>query len=554
MSRTDAMNTSHSEDDHGAEHDAEQAGYKKTLNRRQVQMIAIGGAIGTGLFLGSASRLHNTGPALVVSYAFVGVIAYFLMRALGELVLYRTTSGAFVSWMREFFGEKAAYYTGWMYWTNWALTGIAELSAVGLYIQYWWPQVPAWLTVLIALAVVLIVNLLSAKAFGEFEFWASVAKVAAIIVFLVVGVIVVALSLDVGGHRAGIQNLWANPGGFWPSGDGFAWYGPIIVMSGVVFAYAAIEMVGIAAGEMEDPKREVPKAVNAVIIRIGVFYCGSLLLLVCILPTSEYTSGISPFVTVFGRMGMPWMATVIQAILIVAAMSSLNSGLYTTGRVLRSLGMAKQAPGFTLKMSESGVPWAGIVMTAVVYVFGSLLNAVSPDAFEIALEAASIAILFTWATIFLCQLRLRRLTDKGVLPPSAFRMPGSPWTGYIGLAFLVFVVAGMAISGWQSSPYFWLKTGFIVVVIGIPALFIIFEVGWLIVKRRVAEQTHGRMLGKWTDTGRRYPPPDLRPKTEPIAALGTVQFESSEWSNLEEHEWDNLDEDEDENGRPEKRK
>ncbi|MBN9156002.1 amino acid permease [Microbacterium sp.] len=554
MSRTEATNLTHDQD-HGAEHDAEQEGYKKSLNRRQVQMIAIGGAIGTGLFLGSASRLHSNGPALVLSYAFVGVIAYFLMRALGELVLYRTTSGAFVSWMREFFGEKAAYYTGWMYWTNWALTGIAELSAVGLYIQYWWPQMPTWATVLIALAVVLVVNLLSAKAFGEFEFWASVLKVTAIIVFLVVGLVVVVLSLDVGGHRAGVQNLWSNPGGFWPTGDGFAWYGPIIVMSGVVFAYAAIEMVGIAAGEMEDPKREVPKAVNAVIVRIAVFYCGALLLLVCILPTSEFTPGISPFVTVFGRMGMPWMANVIQAILIVAAMSSLNSGLYTTGRVLRSLGMAKQAPGFTLKMSQSGVPWAGIVMTAVVYVFGSILNAVSPDAFEIALEAASIAVVFTWGTIFVCQLRLRRLSDRGVLPASTFRAPGTPWTSYLGLAFLVFVIVGMAISGWQASPYFWHKTGFVVVVVGIPVLVVIFEIGWLIVKGRVSAHTDGRMLSKWTDTGLRYPPQPAGPRTESIAAIGTVQFDVHERDDdpddggieigpveIDVHEWDNLDE------------
>ena len=554
MSRTEATNLTHDQD-HGAEHDAEQEGYKKSLNRRQVQMIAIGGAIGTGLFLGSASRLHSNGPALVLSYAFVGVIAYFLMRALGELVLYRTTSGAFVSWMREFFGEKAAYYTGWMYWTNWALTGIAELSAVGLYIQYWWPQMPTWATVLIDLAVVLVVNLLSAKAFGEFEFWASVLKVTAIIVFLVVGLVVVVLSLDVGGHRAGVQNLWSNPGGFWPTGDGFAWYGPIIVMSGVVFAYAAIEMVGIAAGEMEDSRREVPKAVNAVIFRIAIFYCGALLLLVCILPTSEFTPGISPFVTVFGRMGMPWMANVIQAILIVAAMSSLNSGLYTTGRVLRSLGMAKQAPGFTLKMSQSGVPWAGIVMTAVVYVFGSILNAVSPDAFEIALEAASIAVVFTWGTIFVCQLRLRRLSDRGVLPASTFRAPGTPWTSYLGLAFLVFVIVGMAISGWQASPYFWHKTGFVVVVVGIPALLIIFEIGWLIVKRRVSAHPEGRMLSKWTDAGLRYPPRPAGPRTESIAAIGTVQFDVHERDDdpddggieigpveIDVHEWDNLDE------------
>src|SRR5580765_8781841 len=181
--------------------DAEQVGYKQSLSNRHVQMIAIGGAIGTGLFLGSASRLHSTGPALLFSYAFVGVIAYFLMRALGELVLHRATSGAFVSYMREFYGEAGAYITGWLYWLNWALTGIAELSAVGLYVQHWWPTMPTWATVLIALAVVLVVNLLSARAFGEFEFWAAVAKVGAIIIFLVVGVVVVGLRLDIGGHQ-----------------------------------------------------------------------------------------------------------------------------------------------------------------------------------------------------------------------------------------------------------------------------------------------------------------------------------------------------------------
>ena len=168
--------TSH-ERAHASAFAAEQAGYKQTLGRRHVQMIALGGAIGTGLFLGSASRLHSTGPALLLSYAFVGVIAYFLMRALGELVLHRATSGAFVSYMREFFGEYAAYITGWIYWLHWSLTGIAELSAVGLYIQYWWPNVETWITVLIALAVVLVINLLSARAFGEFEFWAAFAKV-----------------------------------------------------------------------------------------------------------------------------------------------------------------------------------------------------------------------------------------------------------------------------------------------------------------------------------------------------------------------------------------
>lgn len=484
--------------------DAEQVGYKKSLGRRHVQMIAIGGAIGTGLFLGSASRLESTGPALVLSYALVGLIAYFLMRALGELVLHRPSSGAFVSYMREFFGEKWAFFTGWIYWINWALTGIADLSAVGLYMQFWFPRLDTWITVLVGLVVVLIVNLMSAKAFGEFEFWAAILKVGAIVVFIVVGLVVVLGQFDIGGHQAGFHNLWSNPGGFWPTEAPYNWYGPLLVMSGVVFAYAAIEMVGVAAGEMKNPAREVPKAVNAVILRIAVFYVGSLLLLVSMLPTSEYKAGISPFVTVFEKLGIEWMAAAIQAVLIIAAMSSLNAGMYSTGRVLRSLGMSKQAPEFTLKMSKSGVPWAGIVMTGAVMALGAVLNAFVPNAFELAIEATAIMIVFTWATIFACQLRLRYLINRGVIPPTPFPAPGYPWTSIIGLGFLVFVLVGIAISGWQSSPEFSHKINFIVVVFGIPILMGIMLLGWHFVKGKVIENTGGRIESVWTADGPRY--------------------------------------------------
>src|SRR3954452_7107612 len=483
---------------------AEQEGYKQSLGSRHVQMIAIGGAIGTGLFLGSASRLASTGPALLFSYAFVGVIAYLLMRALGELVLHRATSGAFVSYMREFYGEKAAFVTGWMYWLNWALTGIAELSAVGLYVQFWYPTMPTWATVLIALAVVLVINLLSARAFGEFEFYAALLKVTAIVIFLIVGLVIVIGGFSIGGHEAAFHTLWSNPGAFWPSSGDYVWYGPILAMSGVVFAYAAIEMVGVAAGEMEDAKTEVPKAVNAVILRIAVFYCGSILLLVSMLPTSEYKSGTSPFVTIFDRLGLNWIGAIIQGVLIVAALSSLNSGLYSTGRVLRSLGISKQAPAFTLKMSKQGVPWAGIVMTSVVFVLGAVLNYLLPDAFEIALEAAAIGVLFTWGTIFLCQLKLRRLVNRGVIPASPFQMPGSPYTSIIGLVFLVLVVIGMAISGWQSSPYLSHKVTFLVVVFGIPILAIVLAIGWRVVKPAVMANTDGKIESVWTDDGPRY--------------------------------------------------
>ncbi|RDH11360.1 amino acid permease, partial [Tsukamurella pulmonis] len=487
---------------------AEQEGYKQTLGRRHVQMIAIGGAIGTGLFLGSASRLNSTGPALLFSYAFVGVIAFFLMRALGELVLYRQSSGAFVSYAREFFGEAAAYAAGWLYWIFWALTGVAELSAVAVYVRKWW-ELPNWISVIIALAVVLVINLLSARAFGEFEFWASVLKVAAIVIFLVVGLVIVVGQITVGegeqAHRAGISNLWSNPGGFWPHSDTFGWIAPIVVMSGVVFAYAAIEMVGIAAGEMQNPQREVPKAVNSVILRIAVFYCGSIFLLVCILPTSQYGQRNaegdleSPFVTVFERMGVSWMATLINGVLIVAAMSSLNAGLYTTGRMLRSLAASREAPNMFLKMSKSGVPATGIIVTSIFYVLGAVLNALVPGhAFDIALEASAIAVVGVWSLIFLCHIRYRKLSDAGIVAKSPFRAPLAPMMSYVGLVFLFLVLVGMAYSGYKSDGGFWDKTNLIVVILGIPAFVAILAIGWIVVKPKVLEHTGGDLSPTWS--------------------------------------------------------
>ena len=269
-------------------------------------------------------------------------------------------------------------------------------------------------------------------------------------------------------------------------------------------AFAGVELLGNAAGETENPEKVIPKAINTVIFRIAVFYVGSVLLLCLLLPYTAYQAGVSPFVTFFGSIGWDGIDAIMNMVVLTAALSSLNAGLYSTGRVLRSLGFAKQAPRFTLLMSGSGVPWAGIVMTSVMFVLGAILNALTPDAFEIAIETTAICILYTWATIFLCQLRLRRLTDRGVIPASSFQAPGSPWTSYTGLVFLVLVLIGIAVAGWQSSPYFWHKTGFVVVVVGIPVLVAVLEIGWLIVKPKVVEHTGGRLESVWTDTGPRY--------------------------------------------------
>src|ERR671920_432318 len=304
-------------------------GYSKTLGRRHVTMIAMGGAIGVGLFMGAGGRLASTGPALIFSYAIAGVIAYLLMRALGELIMYRQTSGSFVSYAGEMFGKKGAFLSGWMYFINWGMTGIAELIAIGLYFQFFFPNVPVEASAIAALALLVAVNLLSVKAFGEFEFWASCLKVGAILIFLVVGTFMVITNAQVGDGHASVANLFAAEGGMFPKGALVM----VLVLNAVIFAYNGIELVGITAGEMQNPEREVPKAIRAVVLRIVVFYVGSVTLLAMLLPSDQYKAGTSPFVTVFGQMGLGWVGDVMNMIVITAALSSCNSGLYSIGRV-----------------------------------------------------------------------------------------------------------------------------------------------------------------------------------------------------------------------------
>ncbi|GAB3879392.1 hypothetical protein GCM10029964_031660 [Kibdelosporangium lantanae] len=311
--------------------DEQPEGYTQALGKRQVQMIAIGGAIGVGLFLGAGGKLNQAGPSLVFSYALCGTAAYFVMRALGELVMHRPTSGSFVAYAREFIGPWAGFASGWMYWVNWAMTGIAEITAVAIYVHRWLPDVPQWITAMVALGVLLVVNLVSVKLFGELEFWFSLVKVLAIVVFLVVGIGLVVTAADIGDAGRGRQPH--RPRGMFPAGVGV----PLMTLQAVIFAYSAIELVGIAAGETKEPRKVLPRAINSVVWRIAIFYVGSVLLLAMLLPWPFYSGGESPFVTVFSRLGIPAVGDIMNAVVLTAALSSCNSGLYSTGRVLRAL-------------------------------------------------------------------------------------------------------------------------------------------------------------------------------------------------------------------------
>ncbi|MFC7743327.1 amino acid permease [Nocardiopsis composta] len=435
-------------------------------------MIAIGGAIGTGLFLGAGGRLHDAGPSLALAYAVCGVFAFFVVRALGELILHRPSSGSFVSYSREFMGEKGAYVGGWLYFLNWSTTGIADITAIAMYTHYWslFSPLPQWVLALAALAIVLLINLISVKIFGEMEFWFAIIKVAALVVFMFIGIFLLVTGHQVGGHDSGVH-LLVEDGGFFPNGI----LPLVLVIQGVVFAYASVELVGVTAGETAEPEKIMPKAINSIMWRIGIFYVGSVLLLAMLLPSSAFTAGESPFVTVLSQLGVPAAGDVMNLVVLTAAMSSLNSGLYSTGRILRSMAMAGSAPRFTGVMSRNQVPYGGILLTCVACIFGVGLNYALPEkAFEIILNFAAIGILGTWGMIILCHLLFVRQAKAGRVDRPSFRLPGSPWTDIATLAFFAAVIVLM-----------WFDEAGRYTLMSLPVLVVALFVGWFAVRGRV---------------------------------------------------------------------
>lgn len=457
----------------------EDQGFHKALRPRQIQMIAIGGAIGTGLFLGAGGRLAAAGPALIFVYAICGFFAFLVLRALGELIMHRPTSGSFVSYAREFYGEKMAFAVGWMYWLNWAMTSVADVTAVAIYMNFfkqyvpWMQGIDQWVFALGALLIVLAMNMLSVKVFGELEFWFSLIKVVALATFLVVGIYFVIFGTPIEGHVTGFSLITDN-GGFFPNGILPAF----IIVQGVVFAYASIELIGTTAGETEDPRKVIPGAIRTVVFRLLVFYVGSVLLLTLLLPYTAYKAGESPFVTFFGSIGVEGADIIMNLVVLTAVLSSLNAGLYSTGRILHSMAVSGSAPAALAKMNKAGVPYGGIAVTAVVTVIGVILNAIVPAAaFEIALNVAALGIICAWGAIVLCQLKLWHLSRQGKMNRPDFKMFGAPYTGVLTLVFLFGVLVLMA----MDYPAGTLTVGSLIIIA--PAL----VVGWYLLRNRIHE-------------------------------------------------------------------
>ena len=407
----------------------------RNLRNRHIQLIAIGGTIGVGLFLGSAKAIHNAGPGLLLAYAAGGVAIFFIMRALGELLTYRPVAGSFATYAEEFCGPLAGFVTGWSYWFMWVVTVMAEITAIGIYVNFWLPQVPQWIPSLIALLVLYGTNLLAVRVFGELEFWFALIKVVTIVGLILAGLFVILFHVGALGPTAGFSNLWSR-GGFLPAG----FIAVLLALQIVMFAYEGVELIGVTAGEAENPAVVLPRATNGIIARILIFYLGALFIIMSLVPWNELDPRMSPFVFVFGQLGLPGAGTIINLVVITAAASSCNSGLFSTGRMLWTLGQRGQAPRAFGALNSRQVPAAGIHASAAVMLIGVALNYLVPErVFTIVTSIALIGTLWTWGVILVAHANYRRAVAAGRVRAAPFRMPGAPFANWIVLAFLVLV-------------------------------------------------------------------------------------------------------------------
>ena len=409
----------------------------RNLRDRHIQLIALGGTIGVGLFLGSAKAIHHAGPGLLLAYVVGGIAVFLIMRALGELLIYRPVAGSFAVYADEFCGPFAGFATGWSYWFMWVVTVMAEITGIGIYIRYWLPDFPQWLPGLIALIALYGANTLAVRIFGELEFWFALVKVATIVALIVGGLVIIFFHVGDLGHTASFSNLWTHQG-FLP----FGIIGVLLTLQMVTFAYQGVELIGVTAGEAENPQIVLPKATNGITFRILIFYIGALVMLMSLVPWTDLDPDTSPFVLVFQKMHIPGAADIITLVVITAATSSCNSGIFSTGRMLYSLAQRGHAPRGLAKLSSHRVPANGITVSAAVMLIGVGLNYVVPEkAFIWITSISTIGTLWTWGIIMVSHLNYRRAVAEGRAKASSFRMPGAPLANWLVIAFLVGVTA-----------------------------------------------------------------------------------------------------------------
>jgi AAT family amino acid transporter len=417
----------------------EQTGLQRHLKVRHIRLMALGSTIGVGLFLGSASAIQIAGPSILLGYLLAGIVAFIVLRALGEMAVHEPVAGSFAAYANTYVGPLAGYMVGWGYWTYWIVVGIAEVTAVGIYMGIWFPETPQWIWALSSIVMMGLINLIAVKVFGEFEFWFALIKVIAIVAMIALGCSVIFFGFTNDWNPIGLANLWQH-GGFFPNGIS----GMLLSLQMVLFAYVGIEMIGLSAGEAENPRKTIPMAIDSLAWRILIFYMGAIFVILAIFPWNEVGQQGSPFVVMFERIGLREAAGIINFVVITAALSSCNAGIFSGGRLLYALSANGYAPSPFAKLSKYGVPHRAVMATVAVCMTGVVLNYFVPDkAFQYVMAAVTFIGLMVWIAILITQIQFRRSLTKVQVAELAYRTPWWPYSSWFALAFIALVVVLM---------------------------------------------------------------------------------------------------------------
>ena len=428
-----------------SKHDAPEL--SRTMTAGQMEMISLGGAIGVGLFMGSTSTIKWTGPSVLLAYAFVGLILYIVMRALGEMIYINPGTGSFADYATEYVHPLAGYLAKWANVFEYIVVGMSEVVAATEYLKYWWPHLNTWFAGIIIIIFLVLANLASAKAYGSLEFWFAMIKVVTIIMMILLGFMVIFFGFGNGGHPTGFSNLLAH-GGFSTGGvKGF-----FFSMSIIVGSYEGIELLGISAGEVADPQKAIVKSVKSVLLRILIFYVGAIFVIVTIYPWNKLSAVGSPFMSTFAKVGITAAASIINFVVLTAALSGANSGIYSSSRMLFKLAHEGDAPKIFGRLSKRIVPDAAILGISGGILIGFLLNMVATmynkstsDLFVVVFSSSVLPGMIPWFVILLAELKFRHNNPK-MMKEHPFKLPLYPLSNYFAFLMLVVIVIFMFIN------------------------------------------------------------------------------------------------------------
>ena len=414
---------------------------RRALKNRHIQLIALGGAIGTGLFYGSASSIGLAGPAIILAYCFGGVMVFFMMRALGEMAVEAPYSGSFSYYAYRFWGDMPGYISGWNYYLTIISASMVEIAAAGIYVQFFFPNFPVWVSALVFLAFFTGINLIGVKYFGEFEFWFALIKIAAIIGMIILGLIIVFNGTGVGSEPVGFHNLWTN-GGFFANG----FKGLFLAMVFVMFSFGGVEIIAVTAAETENPQVTIPKAVNSIIWRILLFYVGAIFIMVVIFPWNQVGLGESPFVQIFSAMGIKSAAVILNVVVLTAALSALNTNLYVSARMIHGLALQGNAPGIFKHVNKNGLPARAVLFSSGIALFGVVVSFFAPaNAFDYLMSICMFAGVINWLMILYTQHKFRQGLNPEEVSKLRFRMPLYPYSLFAMLVCFAMIYIPMAL-------------------------------------------------------------------------------------------------------------